>query len=167
MFLTLSGCGQGRGAENATTQSENLQGDMPAIAEHQNDSVAADDPLLQGDNVVIHEYGESQVPPSPEPSKSTPTAGPKMLSAAAIRKQVVGHELTDGVHWSWKLQPGGRLLTEENGREGAGRWQVKGDELCIDVGYGSVCHTVSRQDDLLQLWRNGTVSVEAELHRNR
>lgn len=164
MFLTLSGCGQNRDADNATTQSENLQGDMPAIAESQNVPVTADDPLLQGDNVVIHEYGDSHIPPSPAPGKSTPTAGPKMLSAAVIRKQVVGHELTDGAHWSWKFRPGGRLVAEENGRESTGRWRLKGDQLCIDVGYGSVCHTVSRQNGFLQLWGDGTVWVEAELH---
>lgn len=140
-------------------RQDNAIQDGEVAASDQN-AALADDPLFSANEIVVHEYGDEQrVAPAPAQA----VAAPNQLRGAAIRKAVAGHELTDGVHWSWAFKPAGKLLSEENGRRTTGRWRIDGDELCIDAGYGDRCHTVTRQGRSLQLWHDGTVAVEADL----
>lgn len=164
MFITLTGCNQNGTSNNSASQAEDLPKEKLTDAEGQNISGIADDPFLPGNDVVLHEYGDDKASPVSSPNKVPANIGREPLRGIAIRRQVVGHELTDGAHWSWKFRPGGRLLIEENGREGVNRWRIEDDKLCIDASDGALCYTVSHHDGLLQLWRNGTIEIEAELN---
>lgn len=165
LLSALPGCDRGGIPDESRAQENVVQEEKAILSDRDVNAAVADDPQFQGNEVVLHEYGDNQVVPNPSHLASPhPAAMPKMLPGAAIRQAVTGHELTDGVHWSWKFKSGGRLLAEENGRRSTLHWHVDGDELCIDAGYGDRCHTVSRQGQSLQLWRDGVVAVEAELN---
>lgn len=166
LLSALPGCDRGGIPDESRSQSDVVQEKNSTLSERDVNAAVADDPLFQGKDVVVHEYGDDQgAPDNPPPlAPSHSAAVSKMLRGAAIRQAVTGHELTDGVHWSWRFGSGGRLLAEENGRRSKSRWHVDGDELCIDAGYGDRCHAVSRQGRILQLWRDGVVAVEAELN---
>lgn len=136
---------------------ENMVGPGPGSAS------VGNDPFFEGNEVLVHEYGDPEPAAGASPGEPVRPAAATALSGTALRQALTGHELTDGVHWSWKFSPGGRLLSEENGRRKSGRWRVEGDQLCIDSGYGDQCHTVRRQGRSLQLWRDGELAVDARL----
>lgn len=160
LMIGLSGCGRGGVSNDTRFHDNDVQEERAALRGSEANTAVAGDPSLQGNEVFVPEYGDGQTVPDRSPlPPSHPAPLPKMLRGAAIRSAVVGHELTDGVHWSWKFKSGGRLLTDENGPQGSSHWRIKGDKLCID----DVCHTVSRDGRYLRLWRDGVVAFEAEL----
>lgn len=160
LAIGLSGCGRGGVSNDTRFQDNDVQAEKAPLRDSEVNAAIAGDPSLQGNEVFVPEYGENQTVPdrsSLPPSHPAPLR--KMLRGAAIRLAVVGHELTDGVHWSWKFKSGGRLLTDDVGTQGTSHWRVDEDKLCID----DVCHTVSRDGRYLRLWRDGVVAFEAEL----
>lgn len=161
-----SACNRGNGADGPASR-ENAVNELDVVGPDSQTNTVADDPSFEGNVVVLHEHGDTEAGAgarawSGESPRSM--AVPKTSTGAAIRQAVTGHELTDGVHWSWKFRPGGRLLSEEHGRRRTGRWDVDRDKLCIDAGYGDRCHTVTRQGRSLRLWYEGAVAVEAGLN---
>lgn len=58
-------------------------------------------------------------------------AGERKLSGPQIRSAVAGKTVSDGRHWSHQYFADGRLERSENGRNRAGRWEVRGDRLCL------------------------------------
>lgn len=157
-LCALTGCGSPGDVANTTQEDQSISRDLAELN-------TVEDPLLQGNDIVLHEYGDDRAAPAAAPVQTlAPTkAAPKMLSGAAIRRAVVGHELTDGAHWGWKFKPNGRLIAEENGEQSSQRWRIQGDKLCINAGYGELCYRASRDGRWLQLWRDGVVDIEAEL----
>jgi hypothetical protein len=85
--------------------------------------------------------------------------GFKKLSGAQIRTQFTGMQLTDGAHWGESYQPGGRLVTEEDGQQKAtGTWQVENDRLCTDFGkdMGRRCYDVWMSERKVELRAPGS-----------
>lgn len=62
---------------------------------------------------------------------SAAVAGERKLSGPQIRAAVSGKTVSDGRHWSHQYLADGRLERSENGRNRAGRWEVRGDRLCL------------------------------------
>lgn len=58
-------------------------------------------------------------------------AGERKLSGPQIRSALMGKSVSDGRHWSHQYLPDGRLERSENGRIRGGRWDVRGDQLCL------------------------------------
>ncbi len=62
----------------------------------------------------------------------------KRLSAAEIRKTLIGKVVTDGFHWSDQFKANGSLESIMHGRIQKGRWKVRGNgsvhELCDRQG---------------------------------
>lgn len=156
----LPGCDGSRSPAPSSSNSSAVQeqGSTPSPRDQAPETAA--DPVFQGNEVVLHEYGDDRTHANVSPPVP---ATPKMMRGAEIRRAVAGHELTDGAHWSWTFGPGGRLSGDEDGQRSKSKWHIKGDELCIDVGYGDGCYTVHREGRFLQLWQNGVVGIEAEL----
>jgi hypothetical protein len=152
----LAACGSG--STSATDQRDAIE-PSDAAAENQAADLVSDDPSFPGNDIVLHEYGDPVVDSGNARPKAKPPYQPNFLSASEIRRTLIGHELTDGVHWSIGMAPNGRTTREENGRVGHGRWTIKDNEFCLD----DLCHKVSKSDDLIRLWRNGAISIEAEL----
>lgn len=59
------------------------------------------------------------------------TAEERRLSGPQIRSAVSGKTVSDGRHWSHQYLADGRLERSENGRDRTGRWEVRGDRLCL------------------------------------
>ncbi|HKF73044.1 MAG TPA: hypothetical protein VKB68_14930 [Stellaceae bacterium] len=60
------------------------------------------------------------------------------LTGKDIRLKVIGKEMTDGVHWSDYFEKDGVLVSWSIGRKHTGKWQIRGDELCIAEDAGDV-----------------------------
>ena len=151
----LAACGSG---SPITADQRDATEPRDAAAENRDGGLVSDDPSFPGNEVVLHEYGDPVV----ESGNARPKAEayqPRFLSASEIRRTLIGHELTDGVHWSIRMATNGRTTREEDGGVGHGRWTIKDNEFCLD----DLCHKVSKSGSLIQLWRDGVISMEAEL----
>ncbi|MFN9471405.1 hypothetical protein [Acidovorax sp.] len=62
---------------------------------------------------------------------SAALAGERKLSGPQIRSAITGKSVSDGRHWSHHYLADGRLERSENGRNRAGRWDVRSDQLCL------------------------------------
>jgi hypothetical protein len=74
----------------------------------------------------------------------------KRMSGAAIRKAIVGKEITDGFHYTDQFGANGKGTFITLGRRKEGKWEIKDDQLCM------VSH--SRTSDAMEcfeLWRDG------------
>ena len=166
LSMATAGCDRGSRRDGASSPGNVAEEEKTIVPHGGGNTTIADDPTFRGNEVIVQEYGDEESRPTASPGGvADAAAASKKLTGAAIRHAISGHELTDGVHWSWKFKPGGRLLSEENGRRTTGRWPIQLDELCIDAGFGDRCHTVTRQGRSFQLWHEGVVAVEAELDR--
>lgn len=162
-LVALAGCDNrsvpvGSRSTGEASASESLAG-------ADNETTEAIDALFQPNALGPREHDDSQVTSAPTSLPSSfATTAPGMLAGAQIRQAVLGHELTDGVHWAWTFRSRGRLVIDENGQTSIGRWRVDRDQLCIDAGYDEACHSVSHEGRGLRLWRNGAVAIEADLN---
>lgn len=79
------------------------------------------------------------------------------LSGKDIRPKVIGKVVTDGAHWSDYFQKDGTLVSWSQGRRSDGRWEIRGEELCImeEVGAGSSCYEVWIAGDAISLRLDG------------
>jgi len=68
----------------------------------------------------------------------------KKISGSQIRAKFAGMEMTDEVHWRDAYQRDGSFNSRSMGRTRIGKWLVRKDELCVDVGPGtdSGCYEV-------------------------
>ncbi len=152
----LAACGSG---STSTADQRNAIEPSDAAAENQAGDLVSDDPSFPGNDVVLHEYGDPVVNSGNAQSKAKAAYQPRFLSASEIRRTLIGHELTDGAHWSIRMAANGRTTREEDGGVGHGQWKIKDNEFCLD----DLCHKVSKSGGLIQLWRDGVISMEAEL----
>ena len=159
-LIALAACD--RGGAPADTGSGDGVGASENAAIADNETAQAIDALFQPNALGPHEQGCNRA--ASTPSSSAAVAAPNMLTGAQIRHAILGHELTDGVHWAWTFRPAGRLSIDENGQSGRGRWRIERDRLCIDAGYGDACHTVSIERRSLRLWHDRVIAIEAELN---
>ena len=56
------------------------------------------------------------------------------LTGAQIKSTFAGMEMSDGVHWRDRYEPGGILASQSMGKQRAGKWWIEKDDLCIDLG---------------------------------
>src|SRR5215471_21588666 len=61
----------------------------------------------------------------------------KKISGSQIRAKFAGMEMTDEVHWRDAYQRDGSFNSRSMGRTRIGKWLVRKDELCVDVGPGT------------------------------
>jgi len=93
--------------------------------------------------------------------------GFKRLNAAEIRKTIVGKTITDGTHWSDKFSSDGTVESIMHGQVLAGRWRVRGGELCIGDSKGKTqaenCFEVWRRGHAIEYRRNGNGFAQGDL----
>jgi len=79
------------------------------------------------------------------------------LTGRDIRLKVVGKEVTDGVHWSDYFEKDGVLIGWNIGRKHTGKWQIRGDALCVaeDAGEVPTCYEVWTAGDEISLRLDG------------
>lgn len=87
-------------------------------------------------------------------------AGPKpiVLKADEVRQTLIGNVITDGAHWRYHLKPDGSIDGFEMGRVRKGRWNIRGDKLCLVIAAGASpneCWDVMREGRNLVLGING------------
>jgi hypothetical protein len=58
----------------------------------------------------------------------------RRLSGKEIHARFAGMELSDDVHWRDVYERDGTLKSQSMGKQRAGKWSVKGDQLCIELG---------------------------------
>jgi hypothetical protein len=58
----------------------------------------------------------------------------RRLSGKEINARFAGMELSDDVHWRDVYERDGTLKSQSMGKQRAGKWSVKGDQLCIELG---------------------------------
>jgi hypothetical protein len=67
------------------------------------------------------------------------------LTGAQIRAKVAGMEITDESHWDVVYGRNGSLTSYSMGNKSAGKWSVRNDQLCIELGKddpGGGCYEV-------------------------
>ncbi|CAJ0884794.1 MULTISPECIES: hypothetical protein [Ralstonia] len=91
----------------------------------------------------------------------------KHLSAAEIKKAIVGKKLTDGAHWSDKFMPDGTLESIMHGQVQNGRWSVRGGQLCMAYPErkktAEECYEVWRRGQVLEYRRDGVGIAQGDL----
>lgn len=79
----------------------------------------------------------------------------RRLEGRAITARLGGKEVTDEVHWSYRLERDGRLTSFALGRASVGAWRVEADELCLDRPVdGRRCFEVWLAGDRVELRRD-------------
>ncbi len=61
-------------------------------------------------------------------------SGLRKLSGSQIAAKLGGMEFTDEVHWREVYEKNGTLRNYEMGRDRIGKWRIRNDVLCIDLG---------------------------------
>ena len=91
-------------------------------------------------------------------SDETPFA---RLSGKDIRTKVTGKTVTDGAHWSDTFDKAGELVSWSQGRKSTGKWEIRGDELCIaeEPGTDATCYQVWVSGDQISLRLDGAEST--------
>src|SRR5258708_10785385 len=81
----------------------------------------------------------------------------KKISGSQIRAKFSGMEMTDEVHWREAYERDGNFKSHSMGRTRIGKWLVRKDELCVDVGPGtdSGCYEVWISGNSVQLKPTG------------
>jgi hypothetical protein len=64
------------------------------------------------------------------------------LTGESIETKVSGKVLTDEVHWRDYFRKDGALLSNSMGRKTTGKWQVRGNELCLTEEGVDTCYQV-------------------------
>ena len=72
----------------------------------------------------------------------------RMLNAKEIRPRLIGHDLTDGVHWTWFYRNDGVLISVEMGKRREGSWKIEDNKLCSTNGR-------NRQLECYEVWASG------------
>jgi hypothetical protein len=67
-------------------------------------------------------------------SDATPAERFQKLTGAQIRAKVAGMEITDESHWDVVYGRNGTLTSYSMGNKSVGKWSVRKDELCIELG---------------------------------
>ncbi len=90
------------------------------------------------------------------------------LSGKDIRARVIGKTVTDGAHWSDTFDQSGALISWSQGRKSTGRWELRGDELCIsdEPGADATCYQVWVSRDQISLRLDGDESTLSGYLRN-
>ena len=60
--------------------------------------------------------------------------GFRKLSGAQIAVTLGGMQFTDEVHWRQVYGKDGTLRSFDMGRKDVGRWRIRGNEICTDLG---------------------------------
>ena len=61
----------------------------------------------------------------------------RRLSGKEIHARFAGMELSDDVHWRDVYERDGTLKSQSMGRQRAGKWSVRNDQMCLDLGVNS------------------------------
>ena len=79
------------------------------------------------------------------------------LTGKDIRARVIGKVVTDGAHWSDRFDLDGALISWSQGRKSAGKWEIRGEALCITEGAdpGPTCYEVWVAGDAISLRLDG------------
>lgn len=88
------------------------------------------------------------------------------MTGPAIRSRFSGLNFTDGVHWTFFFEGGGRIRGTSMGKHVDGRWEVKGKNICVMNGPGSDgCFEVWADGSRVELRRDGDLPIEGVLKR--
>ncbi len=81
----------------------------------------------------------------------------KKISGPQIRAKFSGMEMTDEVHWQDAYGRDGSFRSHSMGRTRIGKWLIRKDELCVDVGpgAGSGCYEVWISGNAVELRPTG------------
>jgi hypothetical protein len=80
----------------------------------------------------------------------------KRLTGKEIQARFAGMELTDDVHWRDLYERDGTLRSQSMGKQRTGKWSVKSDELCLDLGADSGgCYQVWLAGNNVEFRREG------------
>lgn len=71
----------------------------------------------------------------------------RRLSGVQISSRLAGMQFSDQVHWREVYEKGGALRNYEMGASRVGKWRVRSDELCMDLG--------KEGENCLQVWADG------------
>ena len=95
---------------------------------------------------------------TPAPADETPFA---RLTGKDIRARVIGKVVTDGAHWSDYFDRAGALISWSQGRKTVGKWEIRGEELCIaeEAGAGATCYQVWVAGEAISLRLDGVEST--------
>jgi hypothetical protein len=77
------------------------------------------------------------------------------LTGKPIETKMSGKVLTDEVHWRDYFRKDGALLSNSMGRKTAGKWQVRGNELCLTEEGIDTCYQVWVAGDEVSLRLEG------------
>jgi hypothetical protein len=72
----------------------------------------------------------------------------RKLSGSQISAKLGGMQFTDEVHWREVYEKGGTLRNYAMGHGRIGKWRVRSDELCIDLGSDG-------DNNCYQVWSQG------------
>lgn len=91
----------------------------------------------------------------------------KRLSAAEIKKGLVGKVVTDGAHWSDKFKADATLESIMHGQIQQGRWRLRGNDLCMTYSgrkeNAEECYQVWRRQRLIEYRKDDVTIAEGEL----
>jgi hypothetical protein len=102
------------------------------------------------------------------PALATSTADSfRRLTGLQVRAAIAGMELTDQVHWVELYGTDGTVTSLAMGKKRVGKWQVDGDELCVEFEDSADCFEVWQAGAKLRLKRSGTDGnpIEAVLRK--
>jgi hypothetical protein len=91
----------------------------------------------------------------------------RRLTGPQMRAAIAGMELTDEVHWVELYGTDGTVTSLAMGKKRAGKWQVDGDELCVEFEDSADCFEVWQAGAKVRLKRSGTDGspIEAVLRK--
>jgi hypothetical protein len=80
----------------------------------------------------------------------------RRLTGGEIHARFAGMELSDDVHWRDVYERDGTLSSQSMGRHRTGKWSVRNDQLCLDLGADSGgCYEVWLTGSKVELRREG------------
>jgi hypothetical protein len=91
----------------------------------------------------------------------------RRLTGSQVRAAIAGMELSDQVHWVELYGTDGTVTSLAMGKKRVGKWQVEGDDLCVEFEDSADCFEVSQSGSRLRLQRSGTDGhpIEAVLRK--
>lgn len=74
----------------------------------------------------------------------------RQLKGPELRKQLVGHEVTDGARWTDRYGPDGKAEGHALGKTYTGTWTIEDDEVCLTRA------AKRRRTECFEVWSSGS-----------
>ncbi len=91
----------------------------------------------------------------------------KRLSAAEIKKGLIGKVVTDGAHWSDRFKTNGALESIMHGQIQKGRWRLRGNDLCVTYSIrkenAEECYQVWRRQQVIEYRRDDVTIADGQM----